>query len=432
MQIYKYPDKAEWPGIIARPVSSAESNKKMLKKILKKVRKKGDKALFEFTERFDGVKLEQLLVTANEIAQAEAQLPEELKSAILLAKRNIEKFHAAQQETEKAIETIPGINCWRRSSPIESVGFYVPGGSAPLFSTVLMLAVPAKIAACPSIVLCTPPQKDGSIHPAILYTASICGIELIAKIGGAQAIAAMAFGTETIPKVKKIFGPGNSFVTLAKQMVQKRAVAIDMPAGPSEVLVIADASADADFVAADLLSQAEHGPDSQVILITTDPELPVKVVAALENQGKSLPRFAVAEKALENSRIIVLEELEQAFQLSDLYAPEHLILLMTDADKWAGRVRSAGSVFLGHYSPESVGDYASGTNHCLPTNGYAAMYSGVSVDSFVKRISFQLLSREGLTNISSAVMQMAEAEGLAAHKNAVAVRLKKLNNNDGL
>ena len=432
MQIYKYPDKAEWPGIIARPVSSAESNKKMLKKILKKVRKKGDKALFEFTERFDGVKLEQLLVTANEIAQAEAQLPEELKSAILLAKRNIEKFHAAQQETEKAIETIPGINCWRRSSPIESVGFYVPGGSAPLFSTVLMLAVPAKIAACPSIVLCTPPQKDGSIHPAILYTASICGIELIAKIGGAQAIAAMAFGTETIPKVKKIFGPGNSFVTLAKQMVQKRAVAIDMPAGPSEVLVIADASADADFVAADLLSQAEHGPDSQVILITTDPELPVKVVAALENQGKTLPRFAVAEKSLENSRIIVLEELEQAFQLSDLYAPEHLILLMTDADKWAGRVRSAGSVFLGHYSPESVGDYASGTNHCLPTNGYAAMYSGVSVDSFVKRISFQQLSREGLTNISSAVMQMAEAEGLAAHKNAVAVRLKKLNNNDGL
>ena len=432
MQIYKYPDKAEWPGIIARPVSSAESNKKMLKKILKKVRKKGDKALFEFTERFDGVKLEQLLVTANEIAQAEAQLPEELKSAILLAKRNIEKFHAAQQETEKAIETIPGINCWRRSSPIESVGFYVPGGSAPLFSTVLMLAVPAKIAACPSIVLCTPPQKDGSIHPAILYTASICGIELIAKIGGAQAIAAMAFGTETIPKVKKIFGPGNSFVTLAKQMVQKRAVAIDMPAGPSEVLVIADASADADFVAADLLSQAEHGPDSQVILITTDPELPVKVVAALENQGKTLPRFAVAEKSLENSRIIVLEELEQAFQLSDLYAPEHLILLMTDADKWAGRVRSAGSVFLGHYSPESVGDYASGTNHCLPTNGYAAMYSGVSVDSFVKKISFQQLSREGLTNISSAVMQMAEAEGLAAHKNAVAVRLKKLNNNDGL
>lgn len=432
MQIYKYPDKAEWPGIIARPLSSAESNKKMLKKILKKVRKKGDKALFEFTERFDGVKLEQLLVTANEIAQAEAQLPEELKSAILIAKRNIEKFHAAQQETEKAIETMPGINCWRRSSPIESVGFYVPGGSAPLFSTVLMLAVPAKIAACPSIVLCTPPQKDGSIHPAILYTASICGIELIAKIGGAQAIAAMAFGTETIPKVKKIFGPGNSFVTLAKQMVQKRAVAIDMPAGPSEVLVIADASADADFVAADLLSQAEHGPDSQVILITTDPELPVKVVAALENQGKTLPRFAVAEKSLENSRIIVLEELEQAFQLSDLYAPEHLILLMTDADKWAGRVRSAGSVFLGHYSPESVGDYASGTNHCLPTNGYAAMYSGVSVDSFVKRISFQLLSREGLTNISSAVMQMAEAEGLAAHKNAVAVRLKKLNNNDGL
>ena len=432
MQIYKYPDKAEWPGIIARPVSSAESNKKMLKKILKKVRKKGDKALFEFTERFDGVKLEQLLVTANEIAQAEAQLPEELKSAILLAKRNIEKFHAAQQETEKAIETMPGINCWRRSSPIESVGFYVPGGSAPLFSTVLMLAVPAKIAACPSIVLCTPPQKDGSIHPAILYTASICGIELIAKIGGAQAIAAMAFGTETIPKVKKIFGPGNSFVTLAKQMVQKRAVAIDMPAGPSEVLVIADASADADFVAADLLSQAEHGPDSQVILITTDPELPVKVVAALENQGKTLPRFVVAEKSLENSRIIVLEELEQAFQLSDLYAPEHLILLMTDADKWAGRVRSAGSVFLGHYSPESVGDYASGTNHCLPTNGYAAMYSGVSVDSFVKKISFQQLSREGLTNISSAVMQMAEAEGLAAHKNAVAVRLKKLNNNDGL
>lgn len=427
MEIYRYPDKTDWPDILSRPVTAADTQGKAVKKILKKVQKKGDKALIQYTKEFDGIKLEQIMVSASELEKASAELSEELKSAIQLAKKNIEKFHSLQVIEEQFTDTMPGIRCWRRSSPVESVGFYIPGGSAPLFSTVLMLGIPAKLAGCSSIVLCTPPRKDGSVDPAILYTASLCGINKIAKIGGAQAIAAMAYGTESIPKVNKIFGPGNSFVTLAKQLVQKTSVAIDMPAGPSEVLVIADATADPDFVAADLLSQAEHGPDSQVILITTDPLLPDKVVSSIEMQGSSLPRKAVAEKALSNSKIIVVEEMEQAFQLSDLYAPEHLILSIADAENWAIRVKTAGSVFLGHYSPESVGDYASGTNHCLPTNGFAAMYSGVSVDSFVKKITFQQLSREGLRTISSAVMVMAVAEGLVAHKQAVEIRLNKIN-----
>ncbi len=432
MEIYNYPDKKEWPGIIARPPGIAASQEKKVKKILKKVAKKGDKALKKLTKEFDGVLLDQIMVSENEINNAASELSAELKTAILVAKTNIEKFHQHQIREEKEIETMPGIRCWRRSSPIESVGLYVPGGSAPLFSTLLMLAIPASLAGCSSIILCTPPQKNGSIHPAILFTASICGVNKIAKLGGAQAIAAMAYGTETIPKVNKIFGPGNSFVTLAKQLVQKTSVAIDMPAGPSEVLVIADNTADPDFVAADLLSQAEHGPDSQVILITTDPALPYKVISSIEKQGCILPRRELVEKALSNSKIIIVENMEKAFQLSDLYAPEHLIISMNDSEKWAGQVKTAGSVFVGHYSPESAGDYASGTNHCLPTNGFASMYSGVSVDSFVKKISFQQLSLEGLQNIGSAVKLMAEAEGLEAHKQAVEIRLNKLNKSYGL
>ncbi len=432
MEIYRYPDKKEWPGIIARPPGIAASQGKKVKKILKKVAKNGDKALKKFTKEFDGIVLKQIMVSEKEIENAGTELSAELKSAILLAKNNIEKFHRHQIREEQEIETMPGIRCWRRSSPIDSVGLYVPGGSAPLFSTLIMLAIPANLAGCSSIVLCTPPRKDGSIHSAILYAASICGITKIAKVGGAQAIAAMAYGTESIPKVHKIFGPGNSFVTLAKQLVQRTYVAIDMPAGPSEVLVIADATADSDFVAADLLSQAEHGPDSQVILVTTDPALPNKVISSIEKLGSSLPRRELAEKALSNSKIIIVEEMEQAFQLSDLYAPEHLILSIGDAEKWAGQVKTAGSVFVGHYSPESAGDYASGTNHCLPTNGFASMYSGVSVDSFVKKISFQHLSQEGLRNIGSAVNLMAEAEGLEAHKQAVEIRLNKLNKSYGI
>ncbi len=432
MEIYKYPDKKEWASILARPVNAASSQGKKVKKILKKVAKKGDKALFKFTKQFDEVILSDIMVSASEIENASDQLPGELRSAILLAKQNIEKFHSAKLTEEPIVETMPGIRCWRRSSPIESVGLYVPGGSAPLFSTLLMLAIPAKLAGCPAIILCTPPAKNGSVHPAILYTASICGIGRIAKIGGAQAIAAMAYGTETIPKVNKIFGPGNSFVTLAKQLVQKNGVAIDMPAGPSELLVIADASADPDFIAADLLSQAEHGPDSQVILVTTDPSLPGKLLSIIETQGASLPRKAIAEKALMNSKILIVEDMEQAFQISDLYAPEHLILSISEVERWADRVKTAGSVFVGNYSPESAGDYASGTNHCLPTNGYASVYSGVSVDSFVKNISYQQLTSRGLQDLAPAVMIMAEAEGLEAHKRAVEIRLKKLNTSYGL
>lgn len=432
MEIYKYPDKSTWPLLVLRPDTEAGIDPKRIKKILKKVKRKGDLALLKFTRKFDGVDLHEIMVDELVIANAGDQLSDELKSAILLAKNNIEKFHLLQASPVQKTETMPGIQCWRRSSPIDSVGFYIPGGSAPLFSTVLMLAIPAKIAGCNSVIICTPPRKDGTIDPAILYAASICGVNKIAKVGGAQAIAAMAYGTESIPKVKKIFGPGNSFVTLAKQLVQRSSVAIDMPAGPSEVLVIADDTADPDFVAADLLSQAEHGPDSQVILLTTDPSFPDRVIAAIEKQANILTRLAIAEKALRNSKIILLEEMERAFQLSDLYAPEHLILSISGAEEWAKRVNTAGSVFLGHYSPESVGDYASGTNHCLPTNGYAAMYSGVSVDSFEKKITFQQLSPDGLRSISEAVMTMAEAEGLDAHKQAVKIRMDKINNSHEL
>jgi len=431
IKLIKQPSKEDWQEIVKRPVLENSSLEKTVKKILDKVKDKGDKAVRKYTKDFDGVKLKKLIVSEREIKAAEGLLSQELKDAIQQAKSNIEKFHRSQIEEIKIVETMPGINCWRRSVGIEKVGIYIPGGSAPLFSTVLMLAIPAVIADCKEIILCTPPSKNGSINPAILYTANLCGITKIFKAGGVQAIAAMAYGTESIPKVFKIFGPGNQYVTAAKQLIQKDGIAIDMPAGPSEVLVIADETAVPEFVAADLLSQAEHGADSQVSLLTTSELIVEKVQQSIKEQLNELPRKEIAEKALANSKIVLLNSIDEAIDLSNLYAPEHLILSCNNAEELIEKIVSAGSVFIGNYSPESVGDYASGTNHTLPTNGYAAMYSGVSVDSFVKKVTFQQLTKEGLINIGKTVMQMAEAEGLDAHKNAVAVRLKN-NNNYGI
>ncbi len=424
MKVFTYPDKKKWNKIIQRPVADNSELGKAVTKILEKVRKKGDNAVLQYTQNFDGVKLKSLLVTSNEITNAEKLISDELKTAIQQAKKNIETFHVAQQEDVKKIETMPGVVCWRQSIGIEKVGLYIPGGSAPLFSTVLMLAVPAQIAGCKEIILCSPPSKDGTINPAILFAANICGITKIYKVGGVQAIAAMAYGTETIPKVFKIFGPGNQYVTQAKQIVQQQAVAIDMPAGPSEVLVIADETAIPEYVAADLLSQAEHGPDSQVILITTSAAFATATTAAIEKQLQDLPRKDFAKKALKNSKLVIVATIAEAIELSNLYAPEHLILSCANAIEVSKQVIAAGSVFVGNYSPESVGDYASGTNHTLPTNGYAAMYSGVSLESFTKKITYQQLTKEGLTTISNTVMEMAAGEGLTAHKNAVAIRLK--------
>ena len=425
INVIKYPDRKDWQELIKRPVFENASLEKAVRKIVEKVKVKGDKAIRKYTKDFDGIKLKKLSVSDKEINVADDLLNDELKKAIQQAKSNIEKFHRSQLEEKNVIETMPGINCWRQSVGIEKVGLYIPGGSAPLFSTVLMLAIPAAIGGCKEIVLCSPPSKDGSINPAILYAAKLCGVTKIFKAGGVQAIAAMAYGTETIPKVFKIFGPGNQYVTAAKQLIQQQGVAIDMPAGPSEVLIIADDSAIPEFVAADLLSQAEHGADSQVLLVTCSRLLVDNVIAELEKQLMQLKRKKLAEKALSNSKIILLNSIDEAIELSNLYAPEHLILSCTDAEGSVNRIVSAGSVFIGNYSPESVGDYASGTNHTLPTNGYAAMYSGVSVDSFVKKITFQQLAKEGLRNIADTVMQMAAAEGLDAHKNAVAIRLRR-------
>lgn len=423
IKILKYPDRKDWMEITKRPFYDNASLEKTVKKILEKVKEKGDKAVRKFTNEFDGVKLKKLVVSEKEFKAAEKLLPQELKQAIQQAKANIEKFHLSQPEEIEVMETMPGIKCWRKSAGIEIVGIYVPGGTAPLFSTVLMLSIPAIIAGCKEIILCTPPAKDGSVNPAILYTANICGVTKIFKAGGVQAIAAMAYGTESIPKVYKIFGPGNQYVTCAKQLVQQQGTAIDMPAGPSEVLIIADDSSVPEFVAADLLSQAEHGADSQVILVTTSETVIENVQACIKEQLNNLPRKEIAEKALANSKIILLNNLEEAIHFSNLYAPEHLILACKHVDSFLAKISSAGSVFIGNYSPESAGDYASGTNHTLPTNGYAAMYSGVSVDSFVKKITFQQLTKEGLENIGNTVMQMAAAEGLDAHKNAVKIRL---------
>ena len=424
MKLYRNPDKKIWKKIIQRPVADNTSLEKVVKKILLNVKEKGEKAIRKYTKKFDGVKLKGFIVSEKEIAAAEPLLSDELKQAIQQAKKNIETFHTAQKEYVKRIETMPGVVCWRQSLAIEKVGLYIPGGSAPLFSTVLMLGVPAQLAGCKEIVLCTPPAKDGSINPAILYAAQLCGISKIVKAGGVQAIGAMTYGTATIPKVFKIFGPGNQYVTSAKQLVQQQGVAIDMPAGPSEVLIIADETSIPEFVAADLLSQAEHGPDSQVVLITTQESVAEKISAAIKKQLAGLSRKEIAKRALQNSKLIITENIADAIELSNLYAPEHLILSCAGAEAISNQIISAGSVFIGNYSPESAGDYASGTNHTLPTNGYAAMYSGVSLDSFIKKITYQQLTKEGLENIGNTVMAMAAAEGLDAHKNAVAIRLK--------
>jgi histidinol dehydrogenase len=424
IQYIKNPAAAEWEKIIQRPVLDNRSLEKKVKKILQKIEKKGDKAVKKYTKAFDGISLKSIAVSEKEITASNNLVPLALKNAIQQAKQNIEAFHLTQKEVIQKTETMPGILCWRESRGIEKVGLYVPGGSAPLFSTVLMLAIPATIAGCKEIILCTPPAKDGSINPAILYAAQLCGVTKIFKAGGVQAIGAMAYGTESIPKAYKIFGPGNQYVTAAKQLIQQQGMAIDMPAGPSEVLVIADESANPAFVAADLLSQAEHGADSQVILLTTSDKLATAVQNCMREQLTTLPRNEVAKKALANSRIVLLTSLDEAIELSNLYAPEHLILACEEPFQWSKKIITAGSVFLGHYSPESAGDYASGTNHTLPTNGYANAYSGVSLDSFIKKITFQQLSKEGLSNIADTVMTMAAAEGLIAHKQAVALRIK--------
>jgi histidinol dehydrogenase len=433
IKVIKYPARNDWQELIKRPVFENASLEKTVRKIIAKVKEKGDKAVRKYTKEFDGIKLKQLAVTEKEIQAAKSLLSQELKDAIRQAKTNIEKFHRSQLEQTTVIETMDEINCWRRPVAIEKIGIYIPGGSAPLFSTVLMLAIPAAIAGCKEIILCTPPSPlsppwrgvGGEVHPAILYTANLCGITTIYKVGGAQAIAAMAYRTESIPKVYKIFGPGNQYVTTAKQLVQQDGVAIDMPAGPSELLVIADDSAIPEFVAADLLSQAEHGVDSQVILLTTSEVIAEKTLSCLHRQLKKLPRKKIIEKALSNSRIVLMSTIDEAMGLSNLYAPEHLVLACNEAEQKCDKVISAGSVFIGNYAPEAAGDYASGTNHTLPTNGFAAMYSGVSVDSFVKKITFQKLTKKGLENIGNTVMKMASAEGLEAHKNAVAIRLKQ-------
>lgn len=423
MNTIEYPAKESWAQLLQRPVFDNTGLQKSVKKILDKVKAGGDKAVKKFTKEFDAVSVRNLQVSEKEIKDAAGLLSEELKTAILTAKKNIEKFHAAQLSAPEVIETMPGIKCWRNSVAIEKVGLYIPGGTAPLFSTVLMLAIPAQLAGCKQIVLCTPPQQDGKIHPAVLFAAQVSGVNTIIKAGGVQAIAAMAYGTESVPKVYKIFGPGNQYVTCAKQIIQSEGIAIDMPAGPSEVCVLADETANASFVAADLLSQAEHGADSQSVLVTTSNTLIKEVKDEVQKQLAILPRKDIAAKALIHSKLILVKDMNEAIALVNEYAAEHLIVSCKNDQQLAGQIVNAGSVFLGHYSPESAGDYASGTNHTLPTNGYARSYSGVSIDSFVKKITYQQLSKEGLQNISATVIAMAKAEGLDAHANAVSVRL---------
>ena len=425
MRVINKPSKNQWKQLLERPYVDNSTVLNSVKEILKSVEKGRDETLKELTRKLEGALLAELKVSEEELANAEKMVPGELKTAIKQAKENISRFHQAQVRQEERIETMPGVECWRKSIGIEKVGLYIPGGTAPLFSTVLMLAIPAVIAGCKEIILCTPCNEEGDVHPAILYTAKLVGVNKIFKIGGAQAIAAMAYGTESVPAVYKIFGPGNQYVTAAKQLVQMQGIAIDMPAGPSEVCVWADETANPSFVAADLLSQAEHGPDSQVLLVSTQAEVIDKVIEEVNRQVQMLPRKDTALKALENSKAIIVENSDTAMDMINTYAPEHLILCCCDADQVAERITNAGSVFIGHYSPESVGDYASGTNHTLPTNGFANAYSGVSVDSFVKKITFQKLSKEGLASISNTVVQMAEAEGLEAHAQAVRVRMQE-------
>lgn len=425
MEVIKYPARTEWASLLTRPTFDSTSLFDTVQKILDEVRTSGDKAVMKFTKQFDKVELTHLEVTKEEMLEAELQVSSNLKQAIEMARRNIWKFHSEQQQDLPEIQTSPGVFCWQKAIAIQKVGLYVPGGTAPLFSTVLMLGIPAQIAECQEIVLCTPPNKEGKIHPAVLYAAKVAGIHRIFKIGGTQAIAAMAYGTETVPKVYKIFGPGNQYVTAAKQLVSLRDVAIDMPAGPSEVEVIADDSANPAFVAADLLSQAEHGVDSQSILITVSEKLVEQVLEQVELQVEQLPRKELARKSLKNSKIIVVKTLEEAVEMTNEYAPEHLIISTRYYMGVAANIVNAGSVFLGNYTPESAGDYASGTNHTLPTNGYAKAYSGVNLDSFIRKVTFQQITQEGLTNLSNAIILMAESEELQAHSNAVKVRLQE-------
>lgn len=426
MELYLQPAADNWPEILARPALDLAQLETPVGAILQEVAQRGDDALLDLTAKFDSVRLTELAVSKEEIELAAGQLSSELRVAIQTAKVNITLFHAAQKETPQVVETMPGVRCWRKSVGIEKVGLYVPGGTAPLFSTVLMLAIPAQLAGCKEIVLCTPPQKDGTVHPAILYAAQVAGVERIFRVGGAQAIAAMAYGTESIPATYKIFGPGNAYVTVAKQLVSRLGVAIDMPAGPSEVMVVADDTADPDFVAADLLSQAEHGADSQVVLLAYSEEMARQVMAATDRQLQDLPRRDFAAASLANSSAIVVDNDEEVLALINAYGPEHLILATASPEILAEGIINAGSVFMGHYTPESVGDYASGTNHTLPTNGFARAYSGVSLDSFVRKITFQEVNKAGLQNIGPTVETMATAESLVAHQRAVSIRLAKL------
>lgn len=426
MKLIKYPDRSQWNEILKRPVLETENLFDTVRNIINRVRAGGDRVVMEYEAVFDKAELTSLAVTSAEIEEAEKEVPIELKAAIYLAKRNIETFHSTQRFEGKKVDTMEGVTCWQKAVAIEKVGLYIPGGTAPLFSTVLMLAIPAKIAGCKEIVLCTPPDKNGKVHPAILFAARLAGVSKIFKVGGVQAIAAMAYGTESIPKVYNIFGPGNQYVTAAKQLVSLRDVAIDMPAGPSEVEVLADESANPVFVAADLLSQAEHGVDSQAMLVTTSEKLQTEVVYEVERQLGYLTRRDIAEKSLANSKLILVKDMEEALELTNAYAPEHLIIETKDYMEVAGQIVNAGSVFLGAFSPESAGDYASGTNHTLPTNGYAKAYSGVSLDSFIRKITFQEILPSGMSAIGPAIEVMAANEHLDAHKNAVTVRLEEI------
>lgn len=428
MNIEINPERNEWSKLIERPAVSNEHIQPLVKEVFDIVRKNGDKALQKYTQLFDHIAVDDFKVSAEQIAAAEQEVAEPLKKAIQTAAQNIKAFHSSQENKAEKIETTTGVTCWQEARPIERIGIYIPGGTAPLFSTVLMLAIPAKIAGCKEIVLCTPPGKSGSVNPAILYAANLVGVDQVYQVGGVQAIAALSIGTETVPKVYKIFGPGNQFVTAAKQFAQQLGVAIDMPAGPSELLVMADKTADPDFVAADLLSQAEHGADSQVVSVLASEDLVEPVQQALMSQLADLPRAEIAKKALENSRLLVIEDKEERIAFVNQYAPEHLIIAENNAEEVLSGIENAGSVFLGNYTPESAGDYASGTNHTLPTNGFAKSYSGVNLDAFTKKITVQNITPEGIINLGETIELMAQAESLYAHKNAVTLRLKKLAN----
>ena len=420
------PQRKDWSQILERPTKTVEDIEKTVNQIFGDVQKNGDAAVKKYTQLFDGVSLDNVIVSIEEINEAITEVSSELKDAINLAKENITKFHTAQKTDKVFVETTKGVSCWQEKRPIQKVGLYIPGGTAPLFSTVLMLAIPAQIAGCKEIVLCSPPNKEGKIHPAILYTANLCGVTKIIKVGGIQAIASFTFGTETVPKVYKIFGPGNQFVTVAKQLSTKYGIAIDMPAGPSELLVVADNKANASYVASDLLSQAEHGADSQVILVSTSKKLIDEVTLEIKKQLLELPRIQIAQKAIENSKSIFVENDEIALELINEYGPEHFIVCTNNNDFYVDNIENAGSVFIGNYTPESAGDYASGTNHTLPTNGFSKSYSGVNLDSFTKSITFQEINKEGIQIIGKSIELMAAAEGLEAHKNAVSIRLKDL------